>query len=314
MKIQIKNSLLLVITALIWGIAFVAQSTGGDAIGAFSFNGIRSFIGAIVLVPVIVIVDKIKEKSSKYDDKNIKKWRNKSLWIAGVICGTALFMASSLQQLGINKGTDAGKAGFITACYILIVPIMGIFLKRKCGWNVWIGVVIALVGLYMLMFGEKMDNAEIISEGDILLLGCAFLFSVQILAVDYYSDKVDGVRLSCLQFLVCGIFSVPFAIVSEVGITSESISSWINPFTDCSTWIPILYAGIMSCGVAYTLQIIGQRNLNPTVASLIMSLESVFSVLAGWIILGQKLSGFELSGCGLVFVAIVLAQIKPGRI
>lgn len=303
MNSQIKHTLLLVVTALIWGIAFVAQSTGGDAVGVFSFNGIRAFIGAIVLLPVIAVMDKLKG--------NVTKWHDKNLWIAGMICGMALFMASSLQQLGINKGTDVGKAGFLTACYILIVPIMGIFLKRKCGWNVWLGVAIALVGLYLLMFSDSANIMSGIHEGDVLLLGCAFLFSIQILAVDHYTIRVDGVRLSCLQFLVCGLLSIPFAVINEVGITLDSFDKWLHPFTDFSTWIPILYAGVMSCGVAYTLQIIGQKNLNPTVASLVMSLESVFSVIAGFIILGERLSKFELIGCGLVFVAIILAQVNP---
>lgn len=312
MEKQIFNSLLLVLTSMIWGVAFVAQSEGGDAIGSFSFNGIRSFIGAIVLLPVIFVLDWFRHREDHKEtcdsgDDGKNTWRNKYLWIGGICCGIALFLATSAQQVGINSGTDAGKAGFLTACYIVIVPVFSIFLGKKCGWNVWTGVLFALVGLYLLCFGENQNFANI-KSGDVLLLSCACLFSVQILLVDYFSPRVDGVRLSCIQFLVCGILSIIPAIVLEVGTSPEEICMWAEPFASMNAWIPILYAGVMSCGVAYTLQIVSQKNLNPTFASLIMSLESVFSVLAGWLILHETLSGRELGGCALVFLAVIVAQ------
>ena len=211
-----------------------------------------------------------------------------------IACGIALFAASNFQQFGI-KYTTVGKAGFITACYIVIVPIIGLFLKKKCSPFIWTAVVMALIGLYLLCITDGFS----IGLGDVLVLVCAFLFSLHILVIDYFSPKADGVKLSCIQFLVCGILSMIPALVLE----HPQISSILT------AWLPILYAGIMSCGVAYTLQIVGQKNVNPTVASLILSLESCISVLAGWVILGQKLSAKELLGCVIMFAAIILAQL-----
>ena len=211
-----------------------------------------------------------------------------------IACGIALFAASNFQQFGI-KYTTVGKAGFITACYIVIVPIIGLFLKKKCSPFIWAAVVMALIGLYLLCITDGFS----IGLGDVLVLVCAFLFSLHILVIDYFSPKTDGVKLSCIQFLVCGILSMIPALILE----HPQISSILT------AWLPILYAGIMSCGVAYTLQIVGQKNVNPTVASLILSLESCISVLAGWVILGQKLSAKELLGCVIMFAAIILAQL-----
>ena len=203
-------------------------------------------------------------------------------------------LASNFQQFGI-KYTTVGKAGFITACYIVLVPILGLFLKKKCSPFIWLAVAMSVAGLYLLCITDGFS----IGKGDILVLICAVLFSFHILVIDYYSPKVDGVKLSCIQFLVCGILSGIPALIFEKPEMSAVLTAWQ----------PILYAGVMSCGVAYTLQIIGQKNMNPTVASLILSLESCISVLAGWVILGQQLSAREITGCVIMFAAIILAQL-----
>lgn len=302
---KIRNSCLLMLTALIWGVAFVAQSAGGDAIGPYMFNSIRSLIGAAVLVPVILVLDKLHITQRRPVTKKDKK----TLLTGGIACGVALCLATNVQQLGIYLGASAGKAGFLTACYILIVPILGLFLKKKCGWNIWVGVVLTLGGLYLLC----MQGSFALELCDGLLLFCALCFAVQILFVDHFSPLVDGVRLSCIQFLVCGLFSAVPALIFDLPHTGAEMTAWVQVFASLDAWIPILYAGIMSCGVAYTLQIVGQDGLNPTVASLLMSLESVFAVLAGWLILQESMGTRELAGCGLIFAAIVLAQVPVGR-
>ena len=302
---QIRNSLLLVLTAFIWGTAFVAQSKGGQALGPFSFNCIRSLVGSVVLLPVIRLLDKINPNNKK--PKTVAERRK--LWIGGLCCGMALFFASSAQQLGLYMGTPAGKAGFLTACYILLVPILSLFLKKKCGWNIWLGIVIAVVGLYLLCMSSSLS----FQSSDLMVLVCALLFAVHILVIDHFSPLVDGVRMSCIQFWVCGILSIFPAFFSEMHHSVAGIAAWVQPLGTLSAWIPILYAGVLSCGVAYTLQIVGQNGLNPTVASMIMSLESVFSVIAGWIILGERMGVRQLAGCGLIFAAILLAQIPVGR-
>ena len=290
----LKNSLLLLLTATIWGVAFVAQSVGMDYIGGFTFNAIRNIIGAITLVPVILIFSK-QDPAADQNPADRQKAR-KTLITGGICCGILLCLASNFQQFGI-KYTTVGKAGFITACYIIIVPIIGIFLKKKCSPFIWIAVLLSLGGLYLLCIspGEGFS----IGKGDTLVLICAVVFSFHILTVDHFSPLVDGVKMSCIQFLVCGILSgIPALIFENPNITNI-----------LQAWMPILYAGILSCGVAYTLQIVGQKGMNPTVASLIMSLESCISVIAGWLILGQNLSSREIFGCVLMFGAIVLAQL-----
>lgn len=285
---ELKNALLLAFTAFIWGTAFVAQSVGMEYIGPFTFNGVRSIIGAFTLLPCILFQKKscrkiIEEGSSRKD-----------LVVGGLLCGALLFVASSLQQIGI-KYTSAGKAGFITSCYIVIVPLIGIFMKKTSGWKIWAAVVLALAGLYCLCITDGFT----VGKGDIFIFLCAMAFSAHILVIDYFSPRVNGVVLSCIQFFVCGVASLPCMFVFE---TPDMVAI-------ISAWMPILYAGVLSCGVAYTLQIIGQRNVNPTIASLILSLESCFSVLAGWVILHEKLSIKESLGCVLMFVAIILAQL-----
>lgn len=294
-----RNSFLLVLTALIWGVAFVAQSKGGDAVGAFSFNCIRSFLGAFALLPVIVILDKLK--FTKGSPKTPKEKKN--LIVGGVCCGLFLSVATNLQQLGINSGTPVGKAGFLTACYIVLVPILGLFLKKKCSFNIWISVALTVVGLYLLC----MNGSLKFQTSDILILLCALVFAMHILVIDHFSPLVDGVRMSCIQFFVCGIVSlVPMLFVEVIPV---GVSDWALPLNSFDAWIPILYAGICSSGIAYTLQIVGQQDVNPTVASLLLSLESVFAVISGALILKEKLAPRELIGCLLIFIAITLTQI-----
>lgn len=297
-QIPLKNSLLLLLTATIWGISFVAQSEGGDAVGAFTFNATRNLIGSLMLIPVIFLLSRLNLSGkavnrSSASEGNIFS-RNRTLILGGVSCGICLCLASNFQQVGISY-TSVGKAGFITACYIVIVPILGLFMKKKCSPFIWMAIVLALIGLYLLCITDGFS----IGKGDILVLICAFLFSLHILVIDYFSPHVDGVKMSCIQFLVCGILTAIPALIFEHPQLSAFKGAWGS----------ILYAGVMSCGVAYTLQIIGQKNMNPTVASLILSLESCISALAGWILLGQKLSAKEIFGCVIMFCAIVLAQL-----
>lgn len=292
---SIKNVVLLMLAALIWGIAFVAQSVAMDHVGAFTFNGLRSVLGGIVLLPVIAVSGAVKKKSGTY--RPMDKAGRKALIIGGIICGICLCVATNLQQFAL-KDAEAGKAGFITALYIVIVPVLGIFFKKKVRPIIWACVAIAVAGMYLLCVSGSMSLAT----SDILLMLCALVFSFHILAIDHFSPKVDGVKLSCIQFFVCGGISCIMMFIFEK-------PDWASI---CAAYIPLLYAGIFSCGVAYTFQILGQKDFNPTVASLILSLESVFSVLAGWIILGQTLSLVEMGGCVMIFIAIILAQF-PAR-
>lgn len=290
-----KNSLILLLTASIWGTAFVAQSVGMEYVGPFTFNCIRFLIGGIVLLPSMAVLKKInpQEKTGPKTAEEKRTYR-KNLFTGGICCGLALCIAGSFQQIGILY-TTVGKAGFITAFYIIIVPVLGLFFHKKCGINVWIGVALALAGLYFLCITETLS----VGKGDILVFICALIFSLHIMIIDHFSPLVDGVQLSCIQFFVSGILcAVPMFLFEK-----PEISQLLE------AWQPFLYAGVMSCGVAYTLQIVGQKGMNPTVASLILSLESVVSVIAGALILHQVLSERELLGCVLMFAAILLAQL-----
>ena len=296
---KLHSNLMLLLTAFIWGVSFVAQSVGMEYVGPFTFNSVRNFIGAFVLLLFIPLIDKTNRTSASTDPAsdpaaNVSSSNRQTLIIGGILCGICLAVASSFQQIGIAY-TSVGKAGFITAMYIVIVPILGLFLGKKVRALAWISVGLSVVGLYLLC----MTGSIALNKGDLLELICAFCFSFHIMIVDYFSPKVDGVRMSCIQFFTCGILSGIPALLFE----HPELSSILK------AWQPILYAGIMSCGVAYTLQVIGQKNMNPTVASLILSLESCISVLAGWIILGQQLSIKEFLGCIIMFAAIILAQL-----
>lgn len=295
------HSLLLILTALIWGTAFTAQSAGGDAAGPYTFNCIRSMIGAAVLLPVIRLSDRL----GLTKNRPVTKKDRRMLLAGGIACGLALAAGSNLQQMGLYLGSSAGKAGFLTACYMLIVPVLGLFFHKKCSWNVWAGIAAAVVGLYLLCIQGDFR----IQFSDFLLFLCAFVFAVHILVIDYFAVRVDGVRMSCLQFLVCGLVSaVPMCFV-DLGHAAGGLSGWAQALMGLDAWIPILYAGVLSCGAGYTLQIIGQQGVNPTIASLLLSLESVFSVLAGWVILGEALQGREILGCVLIFAAVIFAQL-----
>lgn len=290
---------LLVLTSLIWGIAFVAQSTGGSAVGAWSFNGMRFILGGICMVPVIKLLDHFGYAGQRTGTPEAKK----ELLKASVICGIALFVASNLQQLGISTGSSAGKAGFLTTCYIVIVPLLGLFLHKKVNWNVWLAVVMALVGLYLLCI----KGSFVLETSDILILLCALAYSVQILLIDYFAPRVDCVRMSCLQFLICGVLTlVPMVIVD---IRPLGFSAWAAGFCTKEAIIAMAFVVILSTCVGYTLQIIGQSKVEPTISSLLMSLESVFSVLAGWLLLHEVLSVRELMGCAVLFLAVVVAQL-----
>lgn len=296
-----KNFILLFITAVIWGVAFVAQSAGMDYVGPYTFNAVRCLLGGIVLIPCVFFLTRSAKKEQKKDGTASKMPvmdRPKDLLIGGLICGFMMFVSTTLQQVGIAYTTVA-KAGFITALYIIIVPILGIFLKRKAGLKIWISVVIALVGLYLLC----MKGSLSLSKGDFLILICSICFAIHIMVVDHFTEKVSGTKLSCIQFLFAGALSSVLMFLFEE-------PHWADIG---AAWLPICYAGILSCGVAYTFQIIGQRGTDPTIASLILSLESVVSVLAGWILLGETLSPREILGCVLMVGAIILAQINPKK-
>lgn len=295
-KRNYKSPLLLTITAVIWGFAFVAQSVGMEYVGPFTFICIRNLIGALVLLPVIRLMGKLEksQKSMPEAKQMTQKEERRTLLKGGICCGLILFLSSSAQQIGIQY-TTVGKAGFITAIYIILVPVFSLFLGKKCDVLVWISVLLAMVGFYFLtMIGETG-----FTKGDGYVLLCACMFSWHILCVDYFAPKVDGVKLACLQFMTCGLVSGIAMIILEKPHLMDIAQAWA----------PILYAGALSCGVAYTLQIIGQKDFHPTIAALIMSLESVFSLLAGWLILHQALSATEAIGCILIFAGIILAQL-----
>ncbi len=300
-KTEIKSALILFITAVVWGCAFVAQSVGGELVGPYTYNFIRYLIGGMVLIPVIIFRDK---KSISH--KPVTKKEKKDLLTAGLICGIILCVATNLQQVSFTLGSTAGNAGFLTACYIIIVPIIGIFFHKKVGLNIVVSVIIAVVGLYLLCI----DGPLKFNAADICLLLCALAFSFHIITIDNFGGRVDGVRLSSMQFFIAGLLSFIPMIIWDMHMDITLVFGIRRFFVDYHSLIPILYGGIMSCGVAYTCQIIGQKGLNPSVASLIMSLESVFSVLAGLVILGELLTLKETIGCLLLFAAVVLAQIN----
>lgn len=297
---QMRNSLILFLTATIWGTAFVAQSVGMDYVGPYTFNCLRFLIGGIVLLPCMAVLNKINPEENKpQKTEKEKRAQRKVLFTGGICCGIALCAASCFQQIGIMY-TTVGKAGFITAFYIIIVPVLGLFFRKKCGANVWIAVALALAGLYFLCITETLS----VGKGDILVLICALFFSVHIMVIDHFSPLADGVKMSCIQFFVSGLLCAVPMFLFEKPQLSQLLAAWQ----------PLFYAGVLSCGVAYTLQIVGQKGMNPTVASLILSLESVISVIAGALILHQVLSKRELLGCVLMLAAILLAQLpQPHR-
>lgn len=304
-KRAIPGSVLLLIAAMIWGAAFVAQSLGADSVKPFTFNASRSLVGAMAIVPVFLFMDR--------RDPERKNRNRRLLLLGGVGCGVLLFIACNLQQFGISyvdtagktaeeletiEKANVGKVGFLTALYIVLVPVFGAFFGKRAGKLVWLSVFVALFGMYLLCIKPGFT----VSRGDVYSLLCAAAFALQILLVDAVAPKVDPVRLSCIQFIVCGVLSLAAALIVEKPDFASVLKAWA----------PILYTGVMSSGVAYTLQIIGQLRCRSEVASLVMSLESVFSALFGFLLLGQSLAAREIFGCCVVFGAVILAQL-PGR-
>lgn len=309
-KKTLQGIFLLLITATVWGVAFVAQSVGMDHLNAFAFNCIRNAIGVVVLLPVLFVIRQRNRKTNSASSNDtsvgaaaISNGQNrlftKDLVLGGLVCGVALCIASNFQQMGIEHST-VGKSAFITTLYIVLVPILGLFLKKKVSLQIWISVILAMIGLFLLCLKNE---SFVLGIGDIYLILCAFFFTLQIMSVDYFVKKVDGVALSIMQFAVT-------AILSGVGMLFTEIPTWSDITASA---IPLLYAGGISCGVGYTLQIIGQKHVPAPVASLIMSLESVIAALAGWVILHEVLSEKELIGCGRVFAAVILTQLPFGK-
>jgi len=295
-KIQLKANILLLLTAAIWGLAFVAQKVGAEHVGAFTFNGIRFALGSISLIPLILFLNrkKVKNEVNENNDEGSLKHTVK----AGIIVGCALFIATSLQQMGVME-TTAGKAGFITGLYMVIVPILGLFLKQKVNKSTWIGIVIAIIGLYLLSINEDFS----ISKGDLLVLIGSIGWAVHILLIDNFTKRIDPLMLSCVQFATCSILSLVMAIIFED----------INMVGISGAMVPILYGGLLSVGVAYTLQVVAQKNAKPSHAAILLSMESVFGALGGAMFLGERIGTRGLVGCVLIFIAIIISQLKPSE-
>lgn len=290
---RLGANMLLLLTAAIWGFAFVAQRVGSQYVGALTFNGIRFALGSISLIPLIIYFD--KDKKSRNNDESNSYIDSKKQVLYGVLVGIALYAGSTLQQIGIIY-TTAGKAGFITGLYIVFVPIIGIFLKHKIQKNSWIGVAFAVVGLYLLSVNENFS----IGYGDLLEIIGAVFWAIHILVIDNFSKKMDALKLSCIQFATCSFLSLITALMFE-RITLSGISQSL---------VPILYGGLLSVGVAYTLQVVAQKNAKPSHAALILSMESVFSAIGGAIFLGESMSSRGYIGCSLILAGILVSQVK----
>lgn len=309
MNKRMRGNLLLLLAAFIWGLSFVAQSEGMKYIGPFAFIGIRSMLAGISLAVFLGIRRLLTAGKSRADrtltteevqsGEKPAKEGNKTLLLGGVSCGIVLFFATMLQQIGILHSNEPGKAGFITALYLILVPIAGIFFRKKIGLKVWIAVVLAVCGMYLLCITEGFR----IATGDLYVLGCAFVFTVHILVIDHFSPKVDGVSMSCIQFLLCGVLGMAGMFLTETVELSHVLEAWL----------PLVFSGVFSGGIAYTLQIVAQKDTEPAIASLLMSLESVFAVFGEWLILGQLLSARELGGCALMFAGIILTQLPEKK-
>lgn len=298
-----KNSLIgsafLALAAIIWGSSFVAQTTGAEHVGPFTFIAMRSLLGSVALLPVIFVMDTVKKKSKPDEYKKMTKADYRYLLIGGGVCGVVLCAASCLQQLGIDGGTAPGMAAFITALYILLVPIFSVFLGKKIRPVIWACVGVSIAALYLLCVkdGGKVQGS------DLYVLVCAVCYAVHILVIDKVSPKLDGVRLSALQFFVAGVISLVIMLLTE-DVTFEALKAAAPS---------IAYSGIMSSGIAYTLQILGQQKTEPTIATMIMSLESVFGVLTAMIVLSQVPTMRETLGCILMFAAIIVAQLPENK-
>ena len=289
-----RGNLLLLLTAAIWGFAFVAQKEGGAEMGSLTFNGVRSLMGGGLLFALLPLLDRVG-----LSRKPTTKEEKKALWLGGILCGCALFAATNLQQLGLAT-TTAGKGGFITALYIVLVPVFGLVIGKRTTLFNWLGVVLAVAGLYLLC----MQGESGIGSGDLLVLSCAPIFALQILLVDRFAPHTDCIRLSCVQFFTVGVLNIPLMFIFE--------TPSLTAMADC--WVSLLYAGLLSSGVAYTLQIVAQKHTHPTTASVLMSFESVFAVLAGVLLLpGEQMTLWEIAGCGVMFAAVILAQLPAPK-
>jgi len=295
-KTQFKGIFMLLLTAFIWGSSFVAQSVGMEQVEAFTFNGIRTLLGALVLLPFILVRDSISGKKMTAVQKSARKALDKKTLVYGSFLGIALCAASNFQQFAFNYSTP-GKIAFITALYMFFVPLFGIFLKKKVSLLTWLCVMAGFVGLYFLCINP--EDITAINKGDVLTFICAILYAVHILLVERFAPDVDGVKLSCVQFAVSGAVSCVLMFIFETP-QLQAIYAAI---------VPIVYAGVMSCGIAYTFQIIGQKYTEATIASLIMCTESVFGVLCSAVVLHEILSGREILGCSIMFAAILLSQV-----
>lgn len=298
---QLRQTLFLLLTAFIWGCTFVAQSTGMDHVGPFTFTCSRTFLGCVVLVPVVAWMRaKLKrERPDEWARRQTPEYK-RTLLLGGLLCGLCLFGGESLQQFGLVHDTEAGKAGFITSLYIVLVPVLGLFLGKRSRPMIWASVAVACVGLWYLCIPPEGISIRL---GDFYVLLCALVFALHILVIGRFVTKVNGIELSIAQFAVGSAFAFIAMIIRE----TPTWEGWMGALP------AILWAGIMSNGIAYTLQIVGQRGMNDTAASLIMSLESVFSVLAGWIVLGEVLSSRELAGCIIMAAAVVMAQLPERK-
>lgn len=299
MRGQARSNLLLLMTAIIWGSAFIAQSKGADVIGPFTFNTVRYALAVVTLLPVIYIFSRKRNRENTVDQNIPKANGTKTLIIGGIATGIALFTASSLQQYAMAF-TTAAKAGFITTLYVILVPIVGIFLKKKIRPIIWFCALLAVIGLYLLSIKPGTFS---ISRGDFFVLLCALAFTGHILIIDYFSPKTDGVKLSCIQFAVVSIASFVAMIMTETFVLSEVLDAII----------PLLYTGVLSSSVGYTCQIIAQKKADPVISSLILSLESVFAAIFGALILHESMSGREITGCAIMFVAIIIAQLPEKK-
>ena len=296
MSKQLKSSVIILIATIIWGSAFVAQSIGMDHIGPFTFQTARCLLGAFALLPIIAVTDRF---TNQRDGKNFfSRWCDKQLWKAGLLAGIPLCIATNLQQVALVD-TDAGKSAFLTAMYIVFVPVIGMFFGQKASKWIPVSIVLGVAGLYCL----SCVGVTGIATGDLLLLGCAVGFAIQILAVDKYANQVDCLRLNCINAFLCAFLSAIVMIFTEE-------PSW-SAIKGC--WGSVAYAGVLSMGIAYSLQNIGQKNLDSATASLLMSTESVFAVLAGWIVLKERLNFWEGLGCILVFAAVILSQLPDKK-
>ena len=292
MKNKLKGSIALLSATVIWGSAFVAQSVGMDYIGPFTFQTLRCLLAVLFLIPAAAVLERTSRR------QYAAKWLDKKLWLAGTLCGLALFAATTLQQVGLVY-TDAGKAGFLTAMYIVLVPFIGLFLMRRLPMASWLSIAVAVVGLYLL----SNIGASIPNPGDMMMVGCALAFAVQITFVDRFAAHCDALRLNCIQSLVV-------TVLSAVCMFATESPEW-RGIAACV--LPISYAGVLSLGVAYSLQIIGQRHVEPTTASLFMSLESVFAALSGWLLLNEQMTPRELTGCLLIFLSVIISQIPAKK-